>query len=441
MVWSWQSNPGNAGCSLNKYSLIGLLYQATENCLSKPSVISNGFKRAGIQPWDKMAPDTTKLLPGTVFENSTSTEDPSSSPVDSSSPSSAHPSTCPGGSSSSTPSSHVPTVIQHQSEMGVSSPIESVPDIPPATSVSPEELNTSFNIPALLNSSVVASKEGSSSSVAENANTSKSLDHSLNDAFIEEPHVEQVDVLPAVSLSLPYWTGLTAECGHCHKRILKKFHDIHLSSCFQTTPADLSTSPPSHGGSSSPWPPGGSSSTTPLIDSITPVLSSTTETMSQEVQPNNSTPSFKSLPAISLEDRKLHLTKFEVLLLTPAQVEEFNIKYSSGLLDSNEPLYQAWLQLKLATQPTESEAILQVLGSHTATNVPKRVRKRNAMVPDGPPRYDPSSPQWVKILEDRENKKVKLPDSKAKSKAPKPKAKQKISTKKNVKKNKDTIRV
>ena len=62
------------------------------------------------------------------------------------------------------------------------------------------------------------------------------------------------------------------------------------------------------------------------------------------------------------------------------------------------------------------------------------------MVPDGPPRYDPSSPQWVKILEDRENKKVKLPDSKAKSKAPKPKAKQKISAKKNVKKNKDTIR-
>ena len=146
-----------------------------------------------------MAPDTTKLLPGTVFENSTSTEDPTSSPVDSSSPSSAHPSTFPGGSSSSTPSSHVPTDIQHQSEMGVGSPIESVPDIPPATSVSPEELDTSFNIPALLNSSVVASKEGSSSSVAENANTSKSLDHSLNDAFIEEPAAEQVDVLHAVS--------------------------------------------------------------------------------------------------------------------------------------------------------------------------------------------------------------------------------------------------
>jgi hypothetical protein len=89
-----------------------------------------------------------------------------------------------------------------------------------------------------------------------------------------------------------------------------------------------------------------------------------------------------------------HLMKFEVLLLNPDQVEEFNVKVSSGLMDSGEPLYQAWLHLKLPTQPTESEAILQVLGIHTASNIPKRDRKRNAVVPDGPSRYDPSSQQW-----------------------------------------------
>ena len=85
------------------------------------------------------------------------------------------------------------------------------------------------------------------------------------------------------------------------------------------------------------------------------------------------------------------------------------MKFSSGLSDSVEPLYQSWFQLKLSTQPTESESVLQVLGSHTASNIPKRGRKRNVVVHNGPSKYDHSSPQWVEILEDRENKNASLP--------------------------------
>jgi hypothetical protein len=147
------------------------------------------------------------------------------------------------------------------------------------------------------------------------------------------------------------------------------------------------------------------------------------------------------LPEISLADRKVHLTKYEVLLLNSDQVEEFNSKFSAGVMESTEPLYQAWLVLKLSTLTTESEALIQVLGNHTATNIPKRVTKRKSVLPDGPPRYDPSSPEWVKILQDRENKetgqtkKRKVPEpkvSKAKSqpKVSKPSVKQPSKKKK-----------
>ena len=41
---------------------------ATEKCLrSNPALISNGFKRAGIYPWNPSEPDVNKLLPSSIF--------------------------------------------------------------------------------------------------------------------------------------------------------------------------------------------------------------------------------------------------------------------------------------------------------------------------------------------------------------------------------------
>ena len=122
--------------------------------------------------------------------------------------------------------------------------------------------------------------------------------------------------------------------------------------------------------------------------------------------------SFKSLPDFSINDRKVHLNKFEVLLLTPEQVEEFSSKFTTDIRESSEPLYQAWLQLKLSSLPTESQALDTVLGNHTAKNIPKRVTKHKANVPNGPPRYDLSSQEWIDIMQSRENKENGTPKKK-----------------------------
>ena len=70
-----------------------------------------------------------------------------------------------------------------------------------------------------------------------------------------------------------------------------------------------------------------------------------------------------------------------------------------------EPLYHCWLTHKLASIPTESEALNRVLSAHTATQIPKRKAKRKQNLPTGAARYDPTSPEWVTVLEDQENKK------------------------------------
>ena len=68
--------------------------------------------------------------------------------------------------------------------------------------------------------------------------------------------------------------------------------------------------------------------------------------------------------------------------------------------------------MKVATIPTEVEAIDSVLMSHTAQNVPKRAKQRNMNVPVGPMRYDPSSSAWIEILEETEAKKKKVIENK-----------------------------
>ena len=72
MVWGWQVDPVNCGQALNKYSIIGLLRQATEKTFSRPEIISSEFKRAGLFSWNTDAPEISKLLPGSVFQSVTS---------------------------------------------------------------------------------------------------------------------------------------------------------------------------------------------------------------------------------------------------------------------------------------------------------------------------------------------------------------------------------
>ena len=61
--------------------------------------------------------------------------------------------------------------------------------------------------------------------------------------------------------------------------------------------------------------------------------------------------------------------------------------------------------MKLTTILTEDEAIVFVMLSYTAQNVPKIAKKRKRNVPAGPKRYDPSSSAWIDIVEETDAKK------------------------------------
>ena len=97
-------------------------------------------------------------------------------------------------------------------------------------------------------------------------------------------------------------------------------------------------------------------------------------------------PKVTTVPPSSLDERKTMLTKFEVLLMNPSQVTEFNFLYEQKSWVQDEPLFSSWLTLKLATIPTEKEALDNILSSHKAINVAKRKTKRKQSLPSGPSR-------------------------------------------------------
>ena len=115
-------------------------------------------------------------------------------------------------------------------------------------------------------------------------------------------------------------------------------------------------------------------------------------------------PVLATVPDFSLAERATQLNKFEVLLLTPEQVSEFNKHFSDRNLKISEPLFQAWLTLKNASLPTESQALMEVIAGHTAANIPKKKTARKQNLPKGPARYNINSPEWENILVDRANK-------------------------------------
>ena len=168
-------------------------------------------------------------------------------------------------------------------------------------------------------------------------------------------------------------------CPNCSKRILTRLLKIHLSNC--SAPLPLPTDSPAD----SP--------------AVTPVL--------QEEQPSTNDPGLTSVPQFSLAERATQLTKYEVLLLTPEQVLEFNKHFADRNLNICEPLFQAWLTLKNASLPSESQALQDVIAGHTASNIPKKKTTRKQNLPKGPARYNINSPEWENILNEQANKNSK----------------------------------
>ena len=64
----WHRDPLNIGNALSKYSVIHLVHKVTEQILlEKPHLISKGFKKAGIHPWNPLAPSKSRMTPSQVY--------------------------------------------------------------------------------------------------------------------------------------------------------------------------------------------------------------------------------------------------------------------------------------------------------------------------------------------------------------------------------------
>jgi hypothetical protein len=101
------------------------------------------------------------------------------------------------------------------------------------------------------------------------------------------------------------------------------------------------------------------------------------------------------------------------VFLKKIQVKEFEDMFSKKQFKSaKDPLYRAWLHLKFAAAGTETEAIDHLLDSKVANNVPKRKTVRKDYRPKGPARHDPTSPEWVSVLEEQQEKQKTAPKRK-----------------------------
>ena len=385
-AWAWQTDPKNTGQFLNKYSVVGLLREATEVCLAKPGLVESGFRRAGLYPWDRSAPDVSKLMPGTVFNTGQVEQSANSTPTD----------------STFTPINFTPT--------------DSTPT-PPSVSKdsSPSEFDTSLELDFLPSASQNNANQICSTpnntlpeSVLEIIINQESSSSSQISCMEETPSDSTFsDVTPSI-INAGFPLPKTFNCGSCNRNILERFRSIHLSNCLpaedpnQIAPgSDVDISPGSSNDSD------------------------------KENSPTLTSSKLSSVPIYSHEERVTMLTKFEVLLLTQQQIAEFNSQYSSRSLVHEEPLFSAWLTLKLATIPTEKEALDKVLRSHEATNVPKKKTNRKRNVPSGPTRFDPISQDWVDILEETskasEAKKKKSSEKASAKTAQKEKKSKKVS--------------
>ena len=83
-------------------------------------------------------------------------------------------------------------------------------------------------------------------------------------------------------------------------------------------------------------------------------------------------------------------------------MKTFQELYKERKFDIPNAVFQSWLTLKLATLPTEKEALQSVLESRTPSGLPKRVTKQGGRkVPNGMAWFDPTSEEWRKIHEEK----------------------------------------
>ena len=402
LIWNWQCDKLNAGQSLNKYTVVVHLHQATENCLDKPGVIENGFRRAGLYPWDKSAPDTTKLLPGTIFADSGE--------------SNAGQSTSPYGSAPPISQDDYQVITPAVMASTDSQAREVQTTFTDSTFVQDDFLSISMDVmfsPIVQFQTTPASvpEDFQSTSLGEQASFSVGHDYLLTTptaaAYIKEG-------FPAISPS----DGVSDLDQDDVEAIYPSAGESLLGQDdFQTIQDDLEITPPPPSVSPVKSVHPGKSNTSikcPKCSRGIPERVFDIHHSTCSVTQEPATTKLLTVPDLSLKERGRQLNKFEILLLSEETAEEFNKLFADRNLDVQEPLYQAWLVLKNASLPTEAQALKKVLEDHTASNIPKKKTNRKRNLPQGPARYDPSSPEWEEILTEQALKKKKPNETKEK---------------------------
>ena len=268
-VTAWQQSHTT---SLTKYTVVPLLRESVEELLMRPEVIVNGFRRAGIVPWDPSAIDTRKMIPSSIFSR------------------------------------------------------------PPAPEVEIGGLQ-------------VEPMAGSSKPVTWTSSDMSEIETNML--------LHQTSVRPPVTT-------------HVSPEMVVDLPDI-------VTEQQIILSP------------------------------DTKNPPSPEIELPQFTPR--------------NLLQFEAVFMTEPQVKKCEDMFSRKVKSSN-PIFLAWKALKMASLPTEEEAVQAVLESHTPKNIEKKKTRSGRKVPDGVGRFNSISDEWIEIMEQTPIKKAKGPLAKKTTKSP-----------------------
>ena len=122
---------------------------------------------------------------------------------------------------------------------------------------------------------------------------------------------------------------------------------------------------------------------------------------------HNSTPRLVHTPDLeTLEEKQRVLTQFETVMFhystAEAQLSEFREMFKNGILNLPNPIYRAWVVLKLAAVGSPQESFDFVLEKRIPKNLPRPKPKIKRIQPDGEQLYYTQSEEWMEILQNRE---------------------------------------
>ena len=213
----WHADPNNAGQALSKYTVMRVLYDATEDCLSNPSLIPNGFKRSGLFPWNPNAPDKTKLLPSTIYSATSSHDQSEQAPV----------------SLSANVDESLSTDVYLDNELGDFLPLNDSESSFPPNNLFPSviEATNTLSQDVSIPSSPPAFPLPAVPDVTGESLNQSDFEPALSSTFSEPSSSDK-----------PHWYGQTDFCPNCSRRILKKFMQSHFESCSVNSHSETETS-------------------------------------------------------------------------------------------------------------------------------------------------------------------------------------------------------